>query len=44
MYKQRYWVQYESMWTHTEKVTNFDTKEEAEWFAKQVNVKILDWK
>ena len=44
MYKRRYWVRYESMWTHTEKIASFDTKEEAEWFAGQVDGTILDWK
>jgi len=42
-YHRRYWVRYESMWTHIDKIASFDTKEEAEWFAAQVRGTILDW-
>ncbi len=44
MENHRYWVKFISMWTGQEKIHSFDTKEEAEWFAKQVNGVILDWR
>ncbi len=44
MYKRRYWVKFTSMWTHQVTIHSFDTYEEAEWYAKQVNGIILDWR
>lgn len=40
----RYWVKFTSMWTGKITIHSFDTKAEAEWFAKQVNGTILDWR
>ena len=43
-YQRRYWVRYISKWTHDYKISSFDSQEEAEWFASQVDGTILDWK
>lgn len=44
MEKRRYWVKFISLWTGKQKILSFDSYEEANWFAKQVNGIILDWK
>ena len=40
----RYWIKFISMWTGKLTIHSFDNWKEAEWFMKQVNGELLDWR